>query len=810
MAKTKSWTRPGAPLAAALAAFLALAACESPEERVERHYQRGLELVEAGDDERARLEFRNALKIREDHAPSLRAFAETQERAGDIGGATRRWRAAAEADETDPEARIRLAQILALGGALDEAEAFAESALALAPENPDALAARGAIALRRDDVEGAIADAQAALEQEPGHLDAEIVLVSERARAGASEEALARVEALLEASPEERTLHLLKLRLLSHMGEEAAVAAQLERMASLFPDEPAFGRALAQNRIEAGDAAGAEAALRALAEREPNVETAADLVRLVYRNRGFEAALAELDALADAATDAVEAARLRQARAQLELEAGRPEEAKRTLRALAAEEGEGALNARAALARLLRAEGARDEAMALVAEVLEEDSENVEALALRADEAISEDRIEDALADLRLALDADPQNPRLMVLEARAHERDGNMALVSERLAAATRAAEYDPATAQIYVRHLLGRGEARAAESVLEEVVRRDPRNRDALAQLAETRLRLEDWSGVEQAAQALRQVAGGEALADRIVAAALSGQGRLGESIAALEGLVDDDDAARAARAALVANYVRAGEVDRAVAFVETALEQDPDDIAARLLRAELHLLQDEAETALALVEETVRQAPERPGVHLALARLLIRLDRFEQAEQAVRAGIEAVGETQGLGLTLAQLQERRGDFDAAIETYARLAEADPDSVLYANNLASLIAEHRADDPESLERAARVARRLRGYDLPHLQDTYGWVTFLQGDEEAALRSLLPAAEALPDNPLVRYHLGRVYAAVDRPELAREHLEAALALDPDFAKAASARETLAALPAAAAPAQGQ
>jgi tetratricopeptide (TPR) repeat protein len=56
-------------------------------------------------------------------------------------------------------------------------------------------------------------------------------------------------------------------------------------------------------------------------------------------------------------------------------------------------------------------------------------------------------------------------------------------------------------------------------------------------------------------------------------------------------------------------------------------------------------------------------------------------------------------------------------------------------------------------------------------------MQDTYGWTLYLNGEFEAALRSLKPAAEALPDNPLVIYHLGMTYASLDETDLALEKL---------------------------------
>ena len=118
----------------------------------------------------------------------------------------------------------------------------------------------------------------------------------------------------------------------------------------------------------------------------------------------------------------------------------------------------------------------------------------------------------------------------------------------------------------------------------------------------------------------------------------------------------------------------------------------------------------------------------------------------------------------------------RRRRGDRDLR-------AALCPDSAspLVANNLASLLSSHR-DDAASQERAFTIARRLRGTEVPHFQDTYGWIVLGRGEAEEALPYLEEAAAALPDQPLVFYHLGVAQARLGRPEAARASLERALA----------------------------
>jgi tetratricopeptide (TPR) repeat protein len=689
-------------------------------------------------------------------------------------------------------------------GEVEEAAGYASKAAELAPADPDALAISAAVSYRRGDRKAALEAARAALAVAPNHVDATVVLVTDRFDAGDLDGALALIDDLLARAPSDRTLHVLKLRLLAAADQQDAVGAHLARMVELFPDALEFRRSLAQWMIARNDLAGAEAQLRALSAAEPdNVSAALDLVRFLGRAQGSDAARAELRARIDAAAGPGEAFPFVSALADLDYGEGRKAEAREALQAAidAAPDAGVAREAEVQLARIDLAEGARDAAAARLDRIIAEDAANVEALALRGEMRIDAERPEDAVRDLRAALDADPNNVAVMMLAARAHERAGSADLAGERLAAAARQSNFAPEPALAYAALLIRSGRTEAAESVLTESFRRHPTSRGVLARLAEIRLRLGDWAGAEEVAAAVRRIENGAATADQIVAAALSGQGRYGDSIETLERIVADPLSGRAALPGLIANYARAGRMDEALAQVEALLAANPEDVLALLLRAELHVMSGEMPEAEAALRAAIAAEPGGISGYGALGRLMLAQGRFADAQTALREGVAMTDGASALRLLLAQTLEAVGDFNGAIAEYDAIYETSPDSLVVANNLASLLAEHRADDPAELERAARIAQRLRGAPAPALQDTVGWILFLQGKPEEALRSITPAVEGLPENPIIRYHAGRVYAALGQTEEARAHLEAALAIDPGFPKAASARETLAALP---------
>lgn len=60
------------------AALGLLVACDSAKERAEKHFEAGLEYIQAGDVDRALVEFRNVFQLDSTHREARRAYAEAE------------------------------------------------------------------------------------------------------------------------------------------------------------------------------------------------------------------------------------------------------------------------------------------------------------------------------------------------------------------------------------------------------------------------------------------------------------------------------------------------------------------------------------------------------------------------------------------------------------------------------------------------------------------------------------------------------------------------------------------------------------
>lgn len=790
------------PLRLAIVACLILQACDSAEERAETRYQRGVALLAADDPERARLEFRNALAEDAAHAAARRAYARLLRDEGDVRGAVGQYLRLVEQDDGDGLAHRELAEVAIAVGDHAAAARHAGRAFELMPEDPLAAALQATARFRDGDRAAAVAMAEAVLAREPQNTPATLVLVAGRLAAADFAGALALADVALAAAPDSEDLHLSRLTALENLGRDAEVGDQLHRMVVRFPDAPPYARALLQWHLDRGDGAAATALMRGIADATPDEPAGyLDAAELILRLSGPAAARAELERLAAGKADPEPYQRVL---ADLDFALGNREAGIATLRALTEgrDSAPGVRDLQVALARMLLATGQSVEAASLVDRVLELDGRHVGALKLRARRLVEGDMTERALADLNAASQEAPRDPEILTIMAEAHQREGAHDLAGQRLARALEASGFATPEALRYAGFLLQDGRLGPAESAVLDALRRAPENPDLLALLGRIHLARRDWARARQVAATLGGAGDPRAatLGADLEVAALGAEGRSADLVAMLEARAAGSGDDAGTRLALVEAHLAAGDTLAATGVAEAILADHPADLGARLALAGISARGDAADEAEARYRALIADAPDMAPAYGGLFALLDGAGRGDEAVGVLDAGIAATGRDAGLLDGKAQALIARGDFEGAITLYEELYGRDSSNIVVANNLASLLSSHR-DDAESLERAFRIGRRLRGLDNPYYQDTYGWLLSRRADHEQALAYLEPAAAALSGDALTQFHLGMTQFELGRWEDARASLGRALAVagpESGFPQMAVARARLA------------
>jgi cellulose synthase operon protein C len=777
--------------AASLAALLFLAACDSAEERADGHYESAVELLAAGDVDRAIIELRNVFQLNGLHIPARKLYAATMLERGNLRDAMGSYTLVSEQDPNDLESRIAIARIAADSSNWEAFDLNTTRAHELDPDNPQVrllwqvLQYRQAVladdSLRRSQVAAEIAEMRDEL---PEDLLLSRVLIEDNIFQQRFSSALEELDGALRIAPGAQDLLQMRLALLAQLDQTEEVERQLTEMIAANPSDAQSKEALIRWHISRGNPEKAEEILRNDAYSEgATTEARVAYVAFVRQVRGDDAAREEVTALLEQERD-VEI--LRSLRAGLDFDAGRRSEAIAELEDIIAtsEPSEVTRQVKVSLARMLAVNGDQVASRQRVEEVLAEDPTNVEALKMRAVTLIEQDRPDDAILNLRSALDQAPRDPQIMSLMAGAYIRAGSRELAGEMLSLAVEASNNAPEESVVYARFLIENGNLGVAEPVLIDALRLSPNNPAILIELGRVYLGQQDWARLEQVEATLRRLDTPEmaAAADSLRVARLQAQERSDEAVTLLESIIQQQGSNSAAELEIVRTHLRSGDVDAAESFVDGMLAENPQNDLLRFLKASIYASTERVADAEEIYAAMLAENPQQETVWRTLYTLQTRQGRFDEARQTLEKGLEALPEAPNLQWALAGEYERDGDIEGAIGIYERLYERNSDSIIVANNLASLISTYRTDQ-ESLDRAWSIARRLRGAERPEFQDTYGWIAFRRGEIDVALEHLEPAAAALPGDPLVQFHLGMAYARSDRTEDAIRQLRRAIDL---------------------------
>ena len=764
-------------------ACLALAACKTAEEKAAEHFASAQELIAANDGDRAIVALRNVFEQVPNHEEARRTMAQLMLDRGNYRGAYNQYLRLVEQLPDDIEGRTVLAELAFESRNWEEFARHGARAVELDADTPRgtaiglALEYRDAV-LENDDpaIEALLARAENLAAEMPENSLLEQIRLDGYIRAGDAEKALAQIDAMIARKPETRRYYDQRLLLLRETGDRAAMEAHLRDVIDRFPEDIDAKGTLVQYLMGTGDREGAEAFLREISD-----PAAADptffisLVQFLKEERGIDAARAELEAALDVNPTPD---RLRTIIAALDFEDGKQDKAIADLQAILDNKEDGAEPSdldneiRIALARMLLSTGNEVGAQRLVEEVLEADSDNVAALKLSAARLITADDTDAAIANLRRALNTAPDDVQALSLMADAYTRAGSADLARDFLAQATDESGYAPIPSLRYARVLSSAENYDSAEEVLLSALRRSPANEDILNLLGDIYLQTEDFGRAEMAVTELRKTGTptGEDSANRLQVQLVARQEGADQALTLLQEMAEGAEAGLEEKVALLRARLSSGQRNEALEMAEELLAGDPENPELRFLLATTRAATGDVETARADMRALLDEDPTRVNVWQQLFRMAQIEDDSAGARAILDEALAAVPDAPALLWAKAAELEKDGDIDAAFAIYDDLYARNTNSVIFANNLASLLVTYK-DDAESLDRAWEIARRLRDVELPAFQDTYGWLAFRRGDATTALPYLENAAAGLPNDPIVQYHLAETYAALGQTQ---------------------------------------
>lgn len=166
---------------------------------------------------------------------------------------------------------------------------------------------------------------------------------------------------------------------------------------------------------------------------------------------------------------------------------------------------------------------------------------------------------------------------------------------------------------------------------------------------------------------------------------------------------------------------------------------------------------------------------------------AQLYQRAQRYDSVVELMGRLLDRDPDSVQALFLLGATHERRGEREASIAAFERLLTLDPDHAPTLNYLGYMWAERG----ENLERALDLILHAVALEPDNgaYVDSLGWVYYQRGNYEQARQHLEWAARLLPTDPTIFEHLGDLYVKLEDAARARDSYRQAVALEGDNAE---------------------
>jgi tetratricopeptide (TPR) repeat protein len=769
-----------------IAAVLATAGCGGKEQRLAAHLEKSRAFYAAGDMDKARVELKNVLQMNPKITEAYFLSGMIEEKQNEWQKAFGHYQRTIDLEPGHSGAGVRLGRLYLLGGDAVKAGSMAEEILVKRPGDAEAVTLKAAVLARNGKQEQASALAAEVIAKDPTQSDAVALLAGLLIAQGRQDEAESVLLRGIEANGKTVDLRQALISIYAGAREMAKAEEQFAALITVHPEVLAYRVGLAQLQTAAGDLDKAEATLRKAIEAKSDDDarylTLADFLSVRRSREATEQFLIEsIKARPDA-----HALRFRLASLYL----GRNEHAKadaiyREIIGLDKLNPNG-LAARGALAESRANHGRPDEAAALIAEVLKANPRDNQALMLRGRLAMERGDALGAIGDYRAVLRDQPDSVPVITQLARAHLVNGEQELARETLGKAVALFPDRPEVRMLMAEFKVSTRDIQGAREDIEHVLKQNPLDLRAVSLKSDIHAGAGEWKAAEATLTAMKKKSPADPRIDQKLGNLYLAQKRPEQAIAAYEAALTAVPGAIEPLTGLCNLYLSQEKPQLAVARIEEALKVSPENFLAQALLGRMEAASKQFDKADAAFRKAVAMNSSIPGTHLELANFLAERGDYSGAERAIKDGLFALPENDTLLRQLAQVHMRGKNFEQAIAVYEDMVTRDAGNDMAANNLASLLLDHR-EDKASHERAKELVRRFEHSRNPAYIDSLGWAHFRTGEYDRAAQVLRKAVDVAPGAAVLHYHLGMALHRKGDLAMAKPHLQKALDAKVEF-----------------------
>jgi len=779
-----------------LAAIVVLSGCTNPEKAKAEHVSKGEAYLKESKFQEASLEFRNALQIDDKLAAAHWGLARAYEGLQRFPEMFDELRKTVTLDAANLDARTKLGNYY-LAASRGKAEVIAE-AERLAKE---------------------------VLQKDPKHIEGHILMGSVFFAQKQTEKAFAELNHAIELDPK-RVESYLSLARFYLVTRETTKAEELFKQAiSVNSNSPLAHSEYGRFLVQTNRPTEAEAELRKAVEVGPTDRPARLMLASYYLvNKQLDKAEESYKALAELDKDKPEGPVVL---ADFYSATNRLDDAIKIYQDVLAKSPDFAIG-RYRLSEILLMRGDTQGASAQIEEALKKDAKDRQALLLRARLRAHSGQTEGlkaAIEDLNEVVKQDPNSKPALYFLAQAHF---NLGLIDQARTYANdlerNYPDYLPAKLmQIQISVASGDSKSALATStdLLDRLNKTAPDRESSPQLLAELKektylargsaqIQLGNKAAARQDLEAARQVAPNDPSVYNSLAVLSLAEAKQDEAVGFFEGALKVDATNFSALNGLITLYARRQEPDKAHARLDQVLGANPNNASLHYLKAQIYGYQRDAQGAEAELRKTLELDPNYIGAYSALGALFVNSKQEDRAIAEYKKILELRPDNAMAYTLIGMLEYARKNYDAAADNYRKALEKDQGTIIAANNLAWLYAEHGKGN---LDEAVRLAQAVvqKNPNIAGFIDTLGWVYYKKGLHGAAVEQLQKAvavdeaaarASKVSPSATYRFHLGMALKAKGDKEASRRELQAALKLGENspFPDAEEARKALATL----------
>ncbi len=743
-----------------LVGTMLLTACDSPEEVAENHLQKGKELFDKGEYDKAILELKTSSQSGDNRSETYYYMALLDEKSNNFKSMRENLLKTVELAPDNLEARQKLGKVHLLFGDLDKAVQQADFLLKTNPENEEAKLLKASVFIRQKNKEQAAQIVDSVMSANPKNIDALSLKAAMYFEDNQLEEALKLIRSALELDTKNLPLRLFKVKINAKKNDIDGVIEDYTQLIDLYPDAENFKLSLASIYSMTDKLQLAEALLREMVEKkQDSVEP--KIVLLEFLNakakervgNEFQSMLDKPGAKPNTALEL----------SKWMLVSGFSDEAATGLKRVVEQEKNSntGLTAQTILAEIDLSKKEYEKVEKAISDILAANSDFVDASLLKARLLLIQNKVDEAVELLNKTVwtKNDSDNAYMLLGQAYSMKKDQKQADKNFK-----QALELNPANIQAFTpvyNSYLQANQKEMARQYLDKALKAKPNQVMLLTNKADLDIAEKRWDEAQETTQRIALFSKNKAVPLYLKANILQGKGQYAEAIKLYESLLTDFPGHLNSMVNLVRSYEALKQREKALGFMEAHYKKHQEDMTTLGVLSDLYMANKDYAKARDLLVNQIKQVPDKSvPLYLALAKVEAVLQKnAEGAKEAYLKGLQANPDNAQISMALAGLYEQLGNKDDARKIYEKVIEKNPDANLAINNLAALLLESKAK--EDVVRGLAMAERFKDDENVYFKDTYAWGLVKNDKNKEGLMVLESLIVKEPKLAELRYHLG-------------------------------------------------